>query len=363
MNWRAVWAIALKDIFDAVRNRYLLFALILPVGMSLLFGLLFAEPEIADPPTLAVYAPDNTEFVTGFAGIEGLEVVQVSSEAELRETVGAQVEVGVVVPAGFEGALRAGEHPVLQVYDSGGISGGVTSFLHQLIQDQVWQLADMQFPAEIRYEALAASEGAGDAEFARENFSLQGYLLGLLLVMALSMTGGFVVPYLLVEEKEKRTLSALLLSPAGPAEVIAGKGLVGMFYSVVIAGLLIALNRGWQGDWPWTLAALALGSLFIVAVGLLIGSLAGSMHQVNTSTSIVMLGLMLPSWIGPLNLPEAVKLVVQLIPTYYMSAVLNLSLAGQAVPAVALRDLGILAVITVLAFAIVVWNMKRSQRA
>ena len=52
-----------------------------------------------------------------------------------------------------------------------------------------------------------------------------------------------VVPLLLVEEKEKRTLDFLLASPASLKEIVAGKALTGVAYTVLIAGLLLFVNR------------------------------------------------------------------------------------------------------------------------
>ena len=54
------------------------------------------------------------------------------------------------------------------------------------------------------------------------------FMTVMLLVLSIVGIGVFVVPSLLVEEKEKQTLKFLLVSPAGPVEVVAGKALVGL---------------------------------------------------------------------------------------------------------------------------------------
>ena len=99
-------------------------------------------------------------------------------------------------------------------------------------------------------------------------------LLPLLLILTFGMTGAFVVPLLIVEEKEKRTLDFLLSSPASLNEIIAGKALTGVVYTRLIAGLLLGINRQSIQNWPLTLLTVVLGLLFVVGVGLVIGSRA-----------------------------------------------------------------------------------------
>jgi hypothetical protein len=43
MNSRAIVTIARKDIIDAVRNLYILFGLLLPIGLSLFMGFVFLK--------------------------------------------------------------------------------------------------------------------------------------------------------------------------------------------------------------------------------------------------------------------------------------------------------------------------------
>ncbi len=193
-------------------------------------------------------------------------------------------------------------------------------------------------------------------------FRIDQYLLILLLVMALAMTGAFVVPLLLVEEKEKHTLDALLISPAGPAEVAAGKALTGMVYSLLITGILLTMNNGWEGDWPVTVLVVILGGLFMVAVGLLMGAVFRTTPQVNTWSTVVMLGLMVPSWFGATGLFPGWERYFHLVPTNFMVKVLRLSLAGEASLPQVWGDLALLLASVLLVFAAVVWVLRRQER-
>ena len=154
-------------------------------------------------------------------------------------------------------------------------------------------------------------------------------LLPLLLLLTFGMTGALVVPLLIVEEKEKRTMDFLLTSPASLTEIVAGKALTGVVYSVLIAGALLAINRQMIGNWPLTMLTIVFGLLLIVAIGLLMGSIFQTTMQVNTWASIALLVLIAPSFPFP-NSPAVLEGAMRLIPTYYFVEALKSSLAGNS---------------------------------
>ena len=65
MKWRVIRAVAQKDLLEAIKNRYLFFSLILPIGLSLLFSLAFRVPEGLDVFKVAVYDPAGSRLVAG----------------------------------------------------------------------------------------------------------------------------------------------------------------------------------------------------------------------------------------------------------------------------------------------------------
>jgi ABC-2 type transport system permease protein len=173
------------------------------------------------------------------------------------------------------------------------------------------------------------------------------------------MSGALVVPLLLVEEKEKRTLDFLLTSPAKLTEIITGKALTGVVYSVLIVGVLLAVNYKLIGNWPLTLLTVLVGLLFVVSIGLVMGSLFQNTMQVNTWASLVLMILLAPSFPLP-GLQAALEAGLRLIPTYYFVEALRLALAGT--PSARIwGHLAVLLVCTVLAFSAATWGLRRQQ--
>lgn len=175
--------------------------------------------------------------------------------------------------------------------------------------------------------------------------------------MTLGMTGAMVVPLLLIEEKEKRTLDFLLSSPASLNEIVAGKALTGVVYTLLISGLLLVINRQLIGNWLLMTVTILLGLIFVVAIGLFMGSLLNNTMQVNTWASSVLILMLAPSF-PSLGLPAAIDTAMRFIPTYYLTEALKLSLIGSP----SSRIWGHWAVVfvsSVIAFSAAAWALHR----
>lgn len=372
MNWRVVFSIARKDLLDAIKNLYLLFTMVLPIGMSLLFRVVLPMDDEIGRVKIVVYDIAGSTLSSNLQAHTDIEVLSVSSEQQVFDKLQADKEIagGVIIPQEFDAALAAwengsGEKPVVRAIVNGRATGIQQSIFRSALVDQTWLLVRQDFPVELAWDdpalQAATSSTANDNQF-NSPFSIQHYLLLVVLMMGLAMVGSFVVPSLMVEEKEKHTLDALLVAPGGPAEVVAGKAIVGMIYSLLVGGILLALNDGFNGVWPLTLAAILLGSLFIVSVGLLMGSLFKVMHQVNIASSLLMLVMIIPSWVGIFSMPAPFDQLLGIIPTYYLSEVVKLALAGTATLANTWSSLAILAGGTGLVFVAIVWALRREQK-
>lgn len=347
-------AIARKDISDAIRNMYILFAVLLPIGLSLLFGWII--PSNGNSPTLdvVVYDPGSSQFVAQLRTQPNVNVISAASPEDAQQRVKQDAIGALILPANFDSAIAAKQQPELEVYFNSNAGGGGLTAFRQLIETQVWGLVGQSLPAKIVLHDV--NQPAGDP---LSSGSISASLLVMILIMSLAMAGAFVVPTLLVEEKERRTLLALQVSPAGPADIIAGKALAGMFYALIAALIILTLNEGWQGQWPLTLLVVVLGALFIILIGLLMGSWFSTTNQVNTWSSIIMLLLLIPSWGGMLQLPASLEAIFQFIPTYHLGEVIGLAIGHQATWDNVALSLFVLSFSIVVAFALVVWRIQR----
>ena len=356
MTWRVVAAIAQKDLVDAIRNRYLLVALLTPLSVALLMRLIMPGLDNLNNLTIVVHDPGRSTLVSQLRAVPQLKLVETDSEATAKAEVEKLEAAGaLVVPVGFDSDIAAVKQPELTVYLNNNKNAIEQAGFRLLVERQLESLVQRPPPAALKWINVREEKRAPS----EDGINLSQMLLPLLLLLTFGMTGAFVVPLLLVEEKEKRTMDFLLTSPARLTEVIAGKALTGIVYSVLIAGVLLAINRQLVGNWPLTMLTTLVGLLSIVAIGLLLGSVFQTTMQINTWASLVLMVLIAPSFPFP-GAPKVLETAMRFIPTYYFIEALKLSLAGTASP----RMWGYLAVVlgcTVVTFFAVTWAMRRGQ--
>ena len=356
MNLQVVRAITRKDVIDAIRNRYLLTALITPLFVAVLFKVVLPGADNRGLLTLVVHDSANSAMIAELRKTPQLNVVDagsaaaVAGEVEKRNAIG-----GLAVPVNFDADVTASKQPELTVYVNNKKSVFEQTAFRQLLDQHVRALAKYRDPARLNWINVSEDEsGPG-----RGGLTLNQMLLPLLLIMTLGMIGAMVVPLLLVEEKEKRTLDFLLASPASLKEIVAGKAFTGVAYTVLIAGLLLIVNRKLVGNWPLTLLTISLGLLFVVAIGLFMGSLLNNTMQVNTWAGTVLIVLLAPTF-PSLGLPGPIDTAMRFVPTYYLSEALKLSLAGSVSSRIWVH-LAVVLVFTVIAFSAAAWALRRRQ--
>ena len=323
MNLGIVSAITRKDLVDAIRHRYLLTALVTPLFIALLFRVLLPSGDANKLLTIVVHDAGGSGLVAELRKTNQITVVEAASadatagEVEKRKAIG-----GLVVPAGFDADLAANKQPELTVYVNNQKTIFEQAAFRRLLDQIVRSFAKQPEPARLTWVDI-------DKETNRVGTGLDQIMLPLLLILTFGMIGAFVVPLLIVEEKEKRTLDFLLSSPASLNDIIAGKALTGVVYTLLIAGLLLGINRQFIQNWPLTLLTIVMGLLFVVGVGLVIGSLLNNTMQVNTWASIVLIVLLAPSF-PSIGITAWFDKAMRFIPTYYLSEALKLSMAGTA---------------------------------
>ena len=353
MNLQIVSAIARKDVVDAIRHRYLLTALVTPLFVALLFRVLLPGMNENKLLTVVVHDDGSSGLVTELRKTPQISVVL----ADSADATGSEVERikatgGLAVPAGFDADLAANKQPQLTVYVNNQKTIFEQAAFRRLLDQLVRSFAKQPEPARLVW--VDVSKEANDKAFAG---SLNQILLPLLLILTFGMTGAFVVPLLIVEEKEKRTLDFLLSSPASLNEIIAGKALTGVVYTLLIAGLLLGINRHSIKNWPMTSLTSVVGLLFVVGVGLVIGSVLKNTMQVNTWASLVLILLLAPSF-PSIGITGWFDKAMRLIPTYYLSEALKLSMAGTMSSQLWMY-LAVLLACTIIVFFAAAWALHR----
>ncbi len=365
MRFRVIRAIARKDALDLLLNKQTLFGLMTPILLAVLFlvigniiGSSTTEILVYDPG----YQPNRgvEQVLTG--AFSNAHITQASSPQQVADAFGANGEkkkssyaVGLVVPPDFEASLRSGQKPVLQLYING---DNVSNQQSQLLQSALANYSRaVVSPAPIRLSASTINPPAPNSSLTM--------LVGIYALSALLSSffvGTALAPGLLIEEKEKKTLRMLMVSPASWADVIAAKLLVALGYQILLALIALAIAKGFTGQVPLVLLFALLGSLFSVALGALAGCFFKTQGAAGAFSGIVVFIFILPIFFLPafgLGSGSAIAQVVKVLPTYWIADGVVKALQSQATLENLLLDVVITIGSTALLFLLALWGLRR----
>ena len=349
MNLQRVGRILAKDLRLGPRSPLVLWALVLPVALTLLLRGVFGGLLDPDPRLGIVDAGDSA--VVGLAQeFVGLEVRTYPDAQAVQEAVASgAVDAGIALPVGFDAAVRGGEQPPLDMWVSGqsGLPdrGTVISALLGIMRD----LSQDAPPVEVEV-----------VEFGEPGLPIDRRLIPLLVIVAVAIAGAMVPAASLVEEKEKRTLTALLVSPASTNEVLLAKGLLGWILAMAAGLATLALNDAFGAQPLATVLAIGIGAVMMAQIGLLLGCWAPDTNTLFAAWKGGALLLLFPVviWLWP-DLPAW---IAQLGPTYYfLQPIFAVSVQGDALRDVAF-NLAIAAAICLALLPVVAAMGRRLER-
>ncbi len=295
MNIARVAVLVARDLGRGPRSPTFLYALVMPVVIALVTKIILLT--LFDPlPRLAMADLGSSEIASALRDNEGIVLNCVGSDQEIRRLVSANhVDAGLVLPVGFDRAIRAGQRPLLKLYLSG--QSRLTQRLVLVVStlDLVRGVEGREPPVNV--VATVVGEGGG---LPVEDLVVLGILLWPLLVCSTLVPG-----MLLVQEREQRTLDALLVTPTTLREVFAAKAFLGFGMAILMCAITLALCDALPTRPLAMLAALSVAIAFCCELGLIYGCLARdgkSLYNIVQGCNVVILAPLLfyffPDWPG-----------------------------------------------------------------
>lgn len=355
-NLRIISAIAFKDIVDAIKNKITISVIL---GVALLMLSSQALPLIAKLSTthrLVVYDAGASRLVSELKRNRELGVSSVSSQGALEEALGESsgTVLGLVLPAGFDEALDAGAPPELDGFFAHWVSRADANEEQAFFEQRLAELAGQRVRVTVE----------GNVVYPGPDSTGQPFMVSLTLVIFIITISAFLVPYLIIEEKENKTMDALLVSPARISQVVIGKAIAGMVYGLSAACVAFAFNRVVVVHWGWAFLAAICGTLFGVAVGLALGTFFDNPQNLNLSAGLIFIVLLTPLFLGLAgsNQPELLSAITPWVPTVALSKVLRISFSRSVPLGDVLTNLAVVVGSAVLLLTAVVWVVRRSDR-
>ena len=305
MSLRRVLSIWRKDLALGPRSPILLFAVVMPLLITFLvqgvFGNLFERP-----PRVGIVDPGDSAVTAAALELEELRTSRVADVETLQRMVtDHDLDAGLVLPAGFDAALRTGERPPLTLYVAG----------ESRANDRVI-VAITTIDLLRSVEGRAANVAVEVVAPGGEGVPLQVRLVPFIVLYALFAAGVFVTSFSFTEEREKRTIDALLASPLTMNEVLVAKGLFGGTLAAAMSLVTLALNGALVGQAVGLLLALAIGAVMAAMIGLLYGIAAPDTKVLFALIKTLSILVFAPAlWYV---FPEWPQWIAYVFPTYWL---------------------------------------------
>jgi ABC-2 type transport system permease protein len=352
-----VWSIASKDIVDSLRNK-LIISLILGMGVMLfmpkVMGMMLIPPEI---PVL-VYDQGESRLTTALEDSNHYQVQRVRSKAEVKQIIGSSgfglgVDFGLTVPDDFDQVLEAGGKPELD---------GFVAWANRMKASQL--KADLEKQIDGLLGQPVPIKVEGNIMYPPPESGLWLLTITITPVIVILIMGIQLVPALLFEEKQTKTMEALLVSPASISQVVAGKALAGLFYVMVAASVVFAIN--WAGVVHWEVVLLFVFGISVcsVGVGLVLGSLFERQQDVSGLTLVllvVFIGALFANMLN-LNMPAVVQIILSWVPSVALAKILRFVFLETVSWSQVLANLGGVLAFSALLYALVIWKIHRWDR-
>jgi len=351
-NLYIAWAIASKDIVDALKNKATRTNIILMMGMVVFFYWASTLRPFDKRIDVAVYDEGDSSLTTGTAELADgytFRFYEAASIHEMERMMGYK-QLGVVIPADFDQVLASGGEPTLS---------GYILWVHRA------RAADLEAKYGAKFTELLGQPVRVEMG---ENFvipapDVETSSVHITILFATLFVAISLVPALMMEEKRTKTLDALLVSPASAGQVVIGKALAGLFYVVLVGGLFFALNWSYVANWGLALLAFLVCAMFSIGLALAMGSFVRSKQHMFIWMLPVIFILIIPAFFSQEpNLAPGLKAVFSWLPTSALVKVFQFSLSSSAPLDQLLTNLAVALGGTILVFAAVVWKVRRSDK-
>ncbi len=344
-----VAAIVRKDLREFSRDR--LWLILTIVGLVMFIAVFWMLPGTVDETIrVGVTPPDLAETLLGLSAGEaevspgqddaegqatqGLEVVRFDSEEELRAVVageadGPDVAVGLAFPDDFAGMTARGEPVTVTVYVESGVPAEVRQAMESAVREIVYFAAgaaegvDPMDVVPVRQETVVLGE-----DRAGEQVSMRERMRPLLAFFVLMMES-LALAGLIAVEIQRRTVTALLVTPASLTDVLAAKSVLGTSLAFSEAVLMLALTRSFGAGWSVLLAAALLGAVIVTGMALISGAAGKDFMGTLFLSMVLLVPLAIPA--VTVLFPGSTATWVKALPTYgVMEAFVRVTSYGES---------------------------------
>lgn len=340
-----VSSIVRKDLREYGRDRLWVFltALVL-VAMTALFWILPNDVDesitlgvsgLADPAVLGSMggAQEQGLRLVPFAGAEDLRSVVareatawtaggvtavISAGSEASPPEGAEevdVRLGIAFPPDFLATAAGGGAVAVEVFADGAVPPELQETVAGLVREIAYALSGdllpVGTPAPQQMYTVLGEDRAGNQVTPRESFRPLFVFLALLMEM-------FAMSSLIAREIQDRTVTALLVTPARTADVLAAKGITGTISGLGQAVILLVAFRSLDREPLLILTLMLLGAIMVSGTAMIAGSAGKDFIGTLFYGMVFMIPLLVPAFSA--LFPGTASAWIRALPSYPLVA-------------------------------------------
>ncbi len=351
---RMIGVLALKDIVTGIKNKNTLTLVIVVLLMMLFYR--YSWQMISSDMNLFLFDEGDSGYV-GEMETSAMINVYTTDRADIWENLiaeGSEPELGLILPADFDAQVAAGGPVTLEAAVTYWLNDEQIQTLVQEAETELTFITGVPVTVAVRDQRV----------FPVKAQQIMPFTTVMAFIFALLMVAISLIPHLMLEEKQAKTLEALLVSPASPTIIALGKGLAGLFYSLLAVVIGLLLFAPFIINWGMAILGLLLGSLFVVGLGLLVGGLIDDRQQLMLLAWGLIVPLLIPVFLSMMTdlLPQGLLTFMHWIPSVSLAYIIQMACTIDATLADVAGELLWLAGWAVALFATVAWSVRRSDR-
>ena len=351
MSLKRIGVLLGREIIQGPKGFLFIMAIAAPIILSLVVSLVFGT-LFNDTPRMGIVDEGDSRLLAIAGEYHSVMAVEYKTDAELRQAVeSGVVDVGMVLPPDFDNAVTRGLEADVTAYIWG--EGRIEDFgiLEINVFGMLQQLAGREAPVNI--ETITLGEGAGIPWNER--------LLPFIVLMAVVLASVILPAMAVVNEKEKKTLTALAATPATLGEIFISKGVIGAVLSLFMGVFILVINNAF-GLHPLLLVmVLGLGAVMGTIVGLLGGALLKDINSLLAFTKVAGILLYAPALVY--MFPQIPQWVGRIFPTYYViEPIVELVQRGGGWPDIAVDVFVLVGLIVILAVLLSLVLQRKTEQ-
>jgi ABC-2 type transport system permease protein len=349
MSLRRVGILLVKEFFKGPKN-FIIWAIAAPLVISLVVSLVFGT-LFSDKPKLGIVDEGSSQLVNMSRELTSVVTKEYDTVSEIKQAVeSGTVDIGIVLPQGFDDSVMQGEETEINAYIWGESLAKQRTILLVTIANLVRELAGQEAPVEIESVTLGNEV----------SIPWNDRLLPLIVLVAVFLGGIFLPSTSVINEKAKKTLEALVVTPTTVGDDFLAKGLLGIILSLFMGIVILVLNQAF-GDEPALLVlVLALAAIMAAEIGLILGALMSNITSLFTVWKLGGILLFAPAFIY--LFPQIPEWIGRIFPTYYfIQPIVQISQQAGGWTDIA-TSIYILIALDLILVGVLIFTLKRTEQ-